>query len=125
MFDFSIWNLIAGLGGGGLITLLLVSIFAPGLVSVAAEGFKPLAKALGEGIVYTAKGAWIAIKDILDNVYTILFVVALCAAALLYGNATSKPDCEQCIKELRKEYRFVPKTAAEKKAAERPLWKFW
>lgn len=130
MFD---WNILAALGGTSLIGLVLLAMFAPGVVIVATEWLKslsPLIKGISEGIVYVVKGAWEGLKDILDNVSTIVFVVVLSLGLYTYGLMAAKPDCEACIKELRKEYRFVPRTPAEKKAYQNkidpPEWyEFW
>jgi hypothetical protein len=128
MFDFSLWNLIAGFGASSLFVMLALSIFAPHVLSVAAEylrALSPLVKGAADGVVFLIKGAWVAINDIADNIYTVLFVAALLLSTQVYTANSVKPDCEKCIAELRKEYRFVKKTTAEKRQDQKKEWRTW
>ena len=112
------FNWTAALGGTGLITFLLISIFAPHLVGVVAEYLKaltPIVSKVAEGVAGFLTRLWEGFKDVVDNVSTILFVGTLVLASVWYFQPTC-PSCESCVAELRKDYKFVKRTPAEKKA---------
>lgn len=119
-FNISIWELIPAVGGGTILTYILLSLFAPHVLGVASEWLKaasPLIKGLAEGIVWFAHQFWEGFKDVIDNAATVLFVATVCALSVWYFQAPAKPcptltetpKCKQCIDALRKDYRFVPR----------------
>ena len=108
--------------GGGIITWVLIALFAPSVLSVAAEYLKalsPLVKGFAEGIVWLVKVIWDGVKDITDNINTILTVVILVVSAFMYAkldNGVKTQSAEQAIQELRKDYKFIKRTPAERAA---------
>jgi cell division protein FtsX len=118
-FGFSFWNALAGLSGTTVIGLVALSILAPSIFSVVAEYLRqlaPVAGHAGEGVVYLAKKLKVAAEDILDTPATLGFVVLLGTAMYFYGaKQGSTFDKDAFMSELRKEYRFVPKSETEKR----------
>lgn len=114
-----IFNIVALLGGTGLIGAILLAIFAPSVLSVAAEWLKaasPLVRGAAEAIVTFVKALWDGFKDMVDNVASIVFVVTCVVVTAFVVHHSAKPtDKQACVAEFRKEYRFVKRTPAEKK----------
>lgn len=117
--DISSW--IAWLGIGGIVGFLALLFFAPSIAKVVGAALEPVARAVGEGVVWLFRDVlWVGMKDMLDNWASIVFVIA----AVMVGGyflSTKPTDCkaavEQEVAKLRAEYKFVPRTPAEKKAA--------
>lgn len=111
MFDF----IISTLGLGGIsFGILAWFIGIPKLIEIFAnlvEILTPLLKGLSQGIVEFVKVIYAGLSDILDNVKTVLTViligVVVFLGSILYNTKSCKLDCEHCISELRKEYKFV------------------
>lgn len=107
MFDFILSFM--GLGGIG-IGIAAWFIGLPKLIEIASNLISivtPLLKGISEGLVEMVKVLYTGIVDILDNVRTIITVALIGAILFFSGMLSTNPDCEQCIKELRKEYKFV------------------
>lgn len=134
----SIANLIGWIGAGGLLAYGLIIFLAPHLLPVLSGWLKaltPLVEGLSKGLVVFFHMLWDGIKDILDNVNTILTVVLIVIVALLYGRieygSRCVADCKQCIDNLRPDYKFVKRTSAEKERYLRATkkqadsWKNW
>lgn len=89
------------------------------IVSHFTSGLSPILKGLSQGIVEFIKILYAGLKDILDNTKTILTVVFLSAtiylATILYNTDKCTLDCEQCIQNLRKDYKFIERTPEEKR----------
>lgn len=107
--------------GGGIITWVLIALFAPSVLSVVAEYLKalsPLVKGFAEGMVWLVKALWDGIKDIADNINTILTVAILVVSVFMYSRLTHTSVCnyEQSLAEIRKDYKFVKRTPAERAA---------
>ena len=110
-------------GGTGLLTWAVLAIVAPQALKVGGgylEALTPLVKQTGDGVVAVTTALWEGFKDMADNSNSLLFVAAVAAIAFVYAGSintctgTSK-SCTQCVDELRKDYKFVPRTPAEKK----------
>jgi mannose/fructose/N-acetylgalactosamine-specific phosphotransferase system component IID len=123
---------IGWIGGAGLIGWAILAMFAPGAIQVVSAwltALAPLVKGAAEGIVWFFKTMWEGFKDVVDNSATILFVFVVAGMSMLYikyltpsqrvslKDTTCNPrTCEQCINDLRKDYKFVKRTPPEKKA---------
>lgn len=107
------------LGIGGIVAAVLLVMFAPAMARVLADFLGPIAKAIGEFVVWFFRDVlWEGARDVFDNMATIVF---LCVAMLVGGWFLSAPtDCkpavDKAIAKLRLDYKFVPRTPAEKKA---------
>lgn len=115
-------------GGLGLVGWVLLAIFAPHVLVVVSSwltALTPLVKGASEGVVWFFQTMWEGFKDVVDNSATILFVFVVAALSMFYikwvtpkHTAKSCPEvsCKTCIDNLRPDYRFVPRTPAEKRA---------
>lgn len=112
------FNFVGWITGGIGIGWVALAIFAPSVLSVVAEYLKalsPLLKGASEGVVALAKLLWEGVKDMGDNLGSILLVATVALMAFFYGSyGTTKCDCKKCIDNLRADYRFVPRTKSEK-----------
>lgn len=103
----------------GIVVGVLLLLFAPAIARVLGEFLSPIAKAVGEFVVWFFRDIlWNGFKDMTDNLASIVFVVT---CIVIGGWALSQPkDCkaavEKAIAKLRLDYKFVPRTPAEKKA---------
>jgi len=125
MIDFlhNISSWAAWLGIGGIVGFFLLMMFAPALGKVVGEFLSPIAKAVSEGIVWFFRDVlWVGMKDMLDNWASVTFVlVAIFAGAWALSpkmdcEKQSKVAVERAIKDLRKNYKFIERTPAEKAA---------
>ena len=108
-----------GLSIVGLIGFVLLAVFAPGVIQVLSSwltALAPLVKGAADGLVWFVKTIWEGFKDMTDNAASIVFVIV----AILIGGwwfstlrTPPKPNCETCIKDLRKDYRFVPRAKTD------------
>jgi hypothetical protein len=86
------------------------------IVATIVESAGPIMKGASEFIVWFLKAMWEGIKDVTDNIYTMLFVATICAGVFFYADKRSDDECsvqvtklEQQIKALRKNpVRTVP-----------------
>jgi hypothetical protein len=67
---------------------------------------------------------WDGFTDMMDNAASVVFVVVVVLLGGWYISSMRAPQvirekvgCDECIRNLRKDYRFVPRTAAEKRAS--------
>lgn len=116
------------LAGGGVIVWIVLALLAPSVLQVAASwltSLSPLIKGLADLVVWFFRDIlWEGFKDMSDNAASILFVatVATLAAMWVAWNpycperkfAGKAPSCETCIKNLRRDYKFVPRKPAVK-----------
>jgi len=106
VFLTSLFASFFGLFNLGKIMASLVDVISP-LLKWAVEMFAGFLSVLVEGL-----------KDMLDNWKSIVFVATLSAlsgAAVAIHNHTEVPKkCEKIIKELRKDYKFVPRKDTSK-----------
>lgn len=114
----SLFNWITTALGGGAIAWVALAIFAPGILNVLSSwlvAVSPLLQGLSEGLVNLFKRLWDGFLDVVDNINTIIFVALVALSAGLYVHFYApKYDLKTCVAELRKEYKFVPKTQKEK-----------
>ena len=129
MIDFlsgqlSTWLLWLGLGGG-TIGIAALAIFAPSVLQIigtlvsTASGIigpmlKPVAGVAGKVIAQATLALWEGALDVLDNGKTIAFVACVAATTGVWVHqatvASTRVEVrEEVIKELRQDYRFVPK----------------
>ncbi len=114
------------IGGAGLIGWVILAGLAPSVGQVASSwlsAMSPLVKGISEGLVTFFSALWEGFKDMADNASSIVFVITVIALSMMYVSwaspscqgSKSKVTCEECINSLRPDYKFVPRTAAEKK----------
>ena len=125
MIDFlNPWLVGLGLGGGTL-GIAALAIFAPSvlqivgtLVSTAAgivgPMLKPIAAVAGKVIAEAAMALWEGAKDVFDNGKTICFVACVAATTGVWVHqatvASTRAEVrEEVIKELRQQYKFIPR----------------
>jgi hypothetical protein len=112
------------LGGGSLILYLALAALAPGVVTAASSwlvALSPLVKGVSEGLVWFAQAMWAGFKDMIDDPRSVLFMFVVAATSMLYMQAINpsrgaKTNCEQCIANLRVDYKFIKRTPAERRA---------
>lgn len=121
MFDWL--NIAALLGGTGLIGFVLLAVFAPSVISVAAEWLRaasPLVRGIADGIVAFVTTLWEGFKDMVDNAASIVFVATVIVLTAWYFNEPAQQDCkvyhEKKLEQFRKDYKFVPRSSKEKRA---------
>lgn len=111
MFDtlFQVADWVKWIGVAGIFLGILAFFFAPSIAGVIGEFLKPVAKGLGEWLTHAAKNAF-------DTVSGIVLVGVLLFGTAYYFNRSCdcKPVVEKAIKDLRKDYRFVPKKQESK-----------
>jgi hypothetical protein len=128
---YTLMGWVKWLGVAGVIGGVLLVVFAPSLARVVAEFLAPVAKATGELVVWFVRDIlWEGFKDMTDNLASIVFVIA----AILVGGwyfstkCDTKPAVAKAIADLRKDYKFIPLTLAEKRVRQRkqnqaaPCW---
>lgn len=107
-------NYTGALVGGGAIAWLALAVFAPGVLNVLSSwlvAMAPLVGGISEGIVSIAKRLWDGLLDVADNINTILFVLVVAAGVAFYAHSSQTTcSCKKCVDDLRKEYKFVPKS---------------
>lgn len=112
------------LAGGGLLMWAALAFLAPGVLDVLKTfltGTQPLLKGISEGVVNLVKILWDGIKDIADNINTVLTVVLLCLVVFLYARVENSQICKEpdyqawMNKNIRPDYKFVKRTPEEKK----------
>lgn len=110
-------------GGTGLLTWAVLAIVAPQALKVGGgylEALTPLVKQTGEGVAAVTTALWDGFKDMADNANSLLFVAAVAGVAFIYAGSIStctgtSKSCTECVDNLRADYKFVPRTPAEKK----------
>lgn len=106
---------ITGLTGFGIISWVLLALFAPSALQVLSSwlvALSPLVKGLAEALVMFVKMLWEGIKDVTDSLATIVLVLTLVVCTYLYAqiNKPYTPDkCQHVVDQLRKDFTFVPK----------------
>lgn len=141
-----ILNIVSLVAGGGVLVWVALAFLAPSVLTVAASwlsALSPLIKGISEWIVRYVNALWMGFKDMIDNVYSIVFVVTVAVVASLYTATPPRPKCptvkpvakgsvpcEKVIADLRRKYRFVPRKPGEKPpqakpVTETPWWKRW
>lgn len=114
-------NAFGWIVGSGALIWVVLAIIAPSVLTAASSwlvALSPLVKGMADALVALGHRLWEGFLDVIDNVNTVIFVVlvALLTAWYLNDNAKCTDKCETCITELRKDYRFIERTPAEKRA---------
>lgn len=76
------------IGGASTLTLIVVALLAPSVLTVASNwlsALSPLLKGLAEGLAEVAKSLWAGFLDMTDNGKSILFVGAVALGTYLWG----------------------------------------
>jgi hypothetical protein len=106
MFDtlFQVADWIKWLGVFGVFAGIALFFFAPSLAGVVGEFLKPLAKGFAE-VIYNG------VKNSFDTVAGIAVIGMLIFGTAYYfnSNCDCKPVVAKAIKDLRKDYKFVPR----------------
>ena len=123
------------IAGGLVVAMVLVQVFSAG--SKLAEAFAPIIEGVSRFVVWFVHDVlYEGGKDMVDNLGSILFVLT-CATLGAYAGyhsgldkTTSGRQCDATIASLRQDYKFVPRTPAEKKVylkahGQRDWWEFW
>lgn len=110
--------------GASVFAGVMAWYFIPG----AAAIINGVAKFVGEFLPVIGKilseylqALWEGFKDVIDSWQTILFVLTICVAVLIYSNVDRKSlfscteEVQMAIKELHKDYVFIKRKDAEKK----------
>lgn len=112
--------------GAGILGWLILAGVAPSIAQTASSwlsAMSPLVEGVSKGIVNFGSALWDGFKDMADNASSILFVVTVSVVSMMYvslsqppcSKSTPQATCEQCINSIRADYKFIPRTAAEKK----------
>lgn len=81
------YHYLMGLTGLGAVGLGALALFAPGILAIATEFLKPVAKTAGEFVAWFFKDIVLeGIKDIFDNLATLLLVILLMGGTFWYTN---------------------------------------
>ena len=110
---------VTWLGVFGVIGGVALFLLAPSVGQVLASLLSPIAKGVGEFVVWFFRDIlWEGMKDMLDNIASVVFVIVaiVVGSYFLSPKCDPKPHVNKAIAELRQSYKFVPLTAAEKKA---------
>jgi len=116
MFNF-LPSWITGLTGFGVISWVLLALFAPSALQVASSwlvALSPIVKGLAEALVTFVKLLWEGVKDVMDNLSTVVLVLTLITCTYIYGQV-NKPKLDKSqiqqeyLQHLRKNYTLTPK----------------
>lgn len=110
---------ITWLGVFGVVGGLVLILFAPAAARVVADFLGPIAKGLGDFVVWFFRDVlWVGIQDMFDNIASVVLVICaiLAGGLLLSPKCDPKPYVDKEIAKLRENYKFVPLTKAERKA---------
>lgn len=109
-------NLVMGVSGGVLVSWALLAFFAPSVLSVISSwlvALSPLVKGLAEAVVGFVQHLWIGLKDMTDNISSVIFMITVIFASSYAIQSYTRPDinakCKVVIDQLRKDFTFVPK----------------
>lgn len=112
MFDtlFQVADWVKWLGVVGILGGIALFFFAPALASVAGKALEPVAKGIGELFYHGVKNAF-------DTVAGIAVVGMLIFGTAYYFNKSCdcKPAVDRAIKDLRKDYKFIPRKTETKR----------
>lgn len=118
-----LFNIFGWLVGGSTLAIIAAMVFAPSLLGVAAEYLKalsPIVKGAAEGAVALFKLLWEGVKDMTDNIGSVLLILAVAIGTFTYATVSANNKCtmtcDTCVDKLRQDYKFVPRTKQEKKA---------
>lgn len=111
------------IGGAGFAGAAVLLILAPSVIPLITNylgALSPLIEGLAKGVVWFADTMWAGFKDMADNAKSIVFVVVVILLGVWYGVVNQTPcttsvSCEKCIKDLRADYKFVPRTPTERR----------
>jgi uncharacterized membrane protein len=98
MFDLLSW--LPWVGGASTIGLIVLALFAPSVLQVAAAwltALSPLLKGIAEGIVNFIKVLWEGLKDMADNLSSIIFVLVIAGLAALWGYHSRPCECPEPV----------------------------
>jgi hypothetical protein len=111
MFDIISW--LPWVGGASTIALIALALLAPSVLQVAAAwltALSPLLKGIAEGTVSFLKVLWDGLKDMADNLHSIIFVVVIAGLAALWGyHARPEIKNQDCIPLPVQKHRVVVK----------------
>lgn len=133
----STFNWILGLTGVAGIGWVALAIFAPSVLSVLASWLKalsPIVQGIANALVEFFKIMWAGLKDVADNLSTVIFVLVMCLISYFYGLTSQAPKLIEGPVEVIKDYKNKPKrgqrqtskprvTLQQKKPSED--WKSW
>lgn len=103
------------IGGGSLVTVIVVALLAPSVLTVASSwlsALSPLIKGLAEALVEFAKALYAGLLDMFDNAKSIIFVITLVAGAFLWGYSygySPKGKCPVCPTCTTTDTKVTPK----------------
>lgn len=81
------YHYLMGLSGLSAVGLGALAVFAPGVLAIVTEFLKPIFKVLGEFVAWFFRTiVWEGVKDIFDNLATLLLVILLVASTFVYTN---------------------------------------
>ena len=118
MLEF-LWDYLPWLTGGSTLALIAVAVFAPSVLTVAANwlsAVSPLIRSAAELVGEFAKSLWAGFLDMTDNGRSILFVGAVAFLAYVWGysHGLDKPPV------VREKKVFVKKCPPPKKRRSTP-----
>lgn len=132
--DFLTWAM--GLTGLSFLGLALLAVFAPSVLAVLSEWLKalaPIIRGIADLLVAFWKICWEGIKDIADNLSTVIFYLVSVALAFLIGVSHGKKErvivtkCDvatQCDPkvEYKTKYKYLKPSKPE--ASSNPIERF-
>ena len=125
---------LTGIAGIGWVAL---AIFAPSVLSVVASWLKslsPLVEGIANALVEFFKIMWAGLKDVADNLSTVIFVLVMCVISYFYGLTSQSPKLLQGPVEVVREYNNKSKRGDRKTSKPRVIlpqkksnedWKSW
>lgn len=107
------WTYIIGFGALGLVFL---SIYFYPFLQPILKFLEPVFGKFGEIFADMLGWFWDGLKDIADNMKTIFTVALIVGASVWWFKPTyNVENCKPVIEQLRKDYKFVKRTATEKR----------
>ena len=79
------------------------------ILATVVEASKPLMEGAFEFIVWFVKAMWEGFKDVIDSVYTILFVLVFAFSVFLYADRRSDEDCRTTVAKLERQIAALRK----------------
>lgn len=134
----STFNWILGLTGVAGLGWVALAIFAPSVLSVVASWLKalsPIVEGIANALVEFFKIMWEGLKDVADNLSTVIFVLVMCLISYFYGLTSQVPKLIKGPVEVIREYKNKPKRGQRKTSKPRVVlpqkkkqsedWKSW
>lgn len=92
------------------------------IAATIVESAGPILKAASEFLVWFVKAMWEGLKDVVDNIYTMLFVLVLCAGVFFYTDKRADDECHVKVTKLEAQVKALRKNPVKTVPNNRFKW---